>query len=280
MADGASLWGVVVAGGAGFLLGCRHGLDWDHIAAITDLAATGRAQRQPLGERRPGQVDAVHGRCPPAGTTTDPLAVAPRSLGLALWYCIGHGAVILLLGLAVAVVGVRLPDGIDRAFEVVVGVTLVGLGAVVLWQLGRDRSEYRYVGRWRFLIGVVRRAWARARRRGAPREPFEDLGRGSAFAIGVLHGTGAETPTQVVLVASAATVGSTLGATIILGAFVAGLVVCDLGIAAFWLAGLVGAGRRPAVQVALGALTGMSSLGIGALFVSGRAALLPALFGG
>jgi high-affinity nickel permease len=32
-------WPTLGVAGTGFVLGCRHGLDWDHIAAITDLTA-------------------------------------------------------------------------------------------------------------------------------------------------------------------------------------------------------------------------------------------------
>jgi hypothetical protein len=243
-------WQVLSVAGTGFLLGCRHGLDWDHISAITDL-------------------------------TTQTRDGGRRDLRLAFWYCAGHGLVIALLGALVGVLGLNLPPGIDRVFESVVGGTLVVLGAVVLWQLGRDRSDYRFVGRWRMLIAVVRRAWARARRRGAgPDGPLDDLGPRAAFAIGVLHGTGAETPTQVVLFASAGAAGAGSAAALILLAFVAGLIVSDLGIAAVWLAGRVGSRSLPRLQMGLGLLTGASSLAVGTLFILGRAAVLPALFGG
>jgi high-affinity nickel-transport protein len=254
-------WPTLTVAGTGFLLGCRHGLDWDHIAAITDLttADTTAADADPAHD---------HGR-------------RRRSLGLAVWYCLGHGLVIALLGLAVAVLGLDLPPAVDRVFEFVVGGTLVALGVVVLVQLGRDRSGYRYTGRVQLLVGVVRRAWARARRRGAgPAEAFEDLGPRSAFAVGVLHGTGAETPTQVVLFASAGAAGSAAGGALILAAFLTGLILSDLGIAALWLTGLVGAARMPAVQLGLGLLTGASSLAVGALFLTDHSAVLPALFGG
>lgn len=245
-------WPTLSIGGTGFLLGCRHGLDWDHLAAITDLTTANSG-----GKR--------HG----------------RTLGLAVWYCIGHGLVIAALGAVVGVLGLDLPAGIDRVFEGVVGATLVALGAFVLWQLGRDRSEYRYAGRVRLLVGVVRRAWSRARRRGtAPTEPLDDLSPRSAFAVGVLHGTGAETPTQVVLFASAGAAGSPAAAMFILLAFVTGLIVSDVGIGAAWLSGLVGVRRSVRAQVVLGGLTGVSSLAVGGLFLAGRAAVLPALFGG
>jgi hypothetical protein len=246
---GAVSWQILAVAGSGFLLGCRHGLDWDHVAAITDLTTQGSGGR--------------------------------RDLRLAFWYCVGHGLVIALLGAAVGVLGLNLPPGIDRIFESVVGGTLVLLGGLVLWQLGRDRSDYRFVGRWRLLIAMVRRAWARARHRGSgPTGPLDDLGPRAAFAVGVLHGTGAETPTQVVLFASAGASGTPGAAAIILLAFVAGLILSDLGIAATWLAGRLGARSLPRLQIALGGLTGVSSLAVGLLFIAGHASLLPALFGG
>lgn len=247
-------WPTLSIGATGFLLGCRHGLDWDHLAAITDLTTANTAD----GKARKG-----------------------RSVSLAFWYCIGHGLVIAALGAVVGVLGLDLPSGIDRIFEGVVGATLVILGAFVLWQLGRDRGEYRYAGRIKLLVGVVRRAWSRARRRGAgPADALDDLGPRSAFAVGVLHGTGAETPTQVVLFASAGAAGSTGSAMFILLAFVAGLVLSDLGIAAAWLTGLVGVRRSARAQLVLGGLTGVTSLTVGGLFLTGRSAILPALFGG
>jgi high-affinity nickel-transport protein len=247
-------WPTLSVGATGFLLGCRHGLDWDHLAAITDLTTANRSSH--AKEHR-------------------------RGVSLAFWYCIGHGLVIAALGAVVGVLGLDLPAGIDRIFEAVVGATLVALGAFVLWQLGRDRGEYRYAGRIKILIGVVRRAWSRARRRGAePADALDDLGPRSAFAVGVLHGTGAETPTQVVLFASAGAAGSTEGAMFILLAFVSGLVISDLGIAAAWLTGFVGLRRSIKAQLVLGGLTGVTSLAVGGLFLAGRAAVLPALFGG
>jgi cytochrome c biogenesis protein CcdA len=254
-------WPTLGVAGTGFLLGCRHGLDWDHIAAITDLTSASTDERSTVAAaaaRRRGR----------------------RGIWLAVWYCIGHGLVIALLGAAVGILGLDLPPGLDRAFEAVVGSTLVLLGAVVLWQLGRDRGDYRYAGRIRLVVGTIRRAWARARRRGAgPAEPLDDLTPRTAFGVGVLHGTGAETPTQVVLFAAAGA-ASSVGAAVILLAFLAGLVLSDIGVAAAWLTGLLGTRRVPAVQIGLGVLTGLSSLVVGGLFIAGDAAVLPALLGG
>lgn len=239
---------LLLAAGAALALGARHGLDWDHLAAIADLTGG------------PGQ----RGR---------------RSLALALSYCVGHGAVIVLLGALVGIMGVRLPGGLDRVFEVVVGLTLVGLGLLVLVQVARERGRYRYTSRWRLLLDVLGRAWLRWRGREEWPAGVPVLSRRAAFGIGVLHGTGAETPTQVVLFATAASAGSVAGAGLVLLAFVVGLIVSDVAVAAVWLSGRTGALRVPFGQVALGLATGLASVAVGLAFILERSALLPGLAG-
>lgn len=238
--------------GTSFALGARHGLDWDHIAAITDLTSP-----RPGDQERPRQ----HAR---------------RGMGLSFWYCAGHGLVLAVLGMLVLALGLGLPAGLDVAFEYVVGTTLVVLGSVVLYQLGRDRGDYRYAGRISLVVGALRRGWARARRREAP-ALTADVDRRGAFTVGLLHGTGAETPTQVVLFASAGASGSATIAAVILGAFVAGLVLADLAVAGTWVSGLLGARRSPRVQLSLGAVTGVASLVLGMLVLSGHSGIVPPL---
>ena len=238
-----------------FVLGARHGLDWDHIAAITDLTSP-----------RKGDEDAPkrHGR---------------RGLGLALFYCIGHGLVLAVFAGLILLLGIGLPAGLDSVFEYLVGLTLVVLGGVVLFQLGRYRSDYRYSGRISLVVGAIRRGWARARRQEVADDAFADVDRRGAFLVGLLHGTGASTPTQVVLFATTAAAGSTGDAAVVLAAFVLGLIVTDLGIAAAWVSGLIGTRRAPSVQLGLGVVTGVASLTLGALILTGYSDLVPPLVG-
>lgn len=240
---------IALAAAAAFFLGARHGLDWDHLAAITDLTGGSTSGRR-------------------------------RSLGLALWYCIGHGLVIILLGALVGVMGVRLPDGLDRVFEVVVGGTLVLLGLLVLVQVARQRGTYQFQSRWRVLYDVASRAWLRRRGRAEWDAGAGVVSRSGAFCIGVLHGTGAETPTQVVLFATAATAGSAAGGGLVLLGFVLGLVTSDIGVAALWLSGRLGAVKLPGAGIALGMLTGVASVAVGVAFILQRSTMLPSLLGG
>ena len=239
--------------GTSFALGVRHGLDWDHIAAITDLTA-------------------------PRKGDTDTRRAGRRGLGLSTWYCVGHGLVLAVLGGLVLALGIGLPAGMDVAFEHLVGITLVSLGGVVLYQLGRYRSDYQYTGRISLVVGALRRGWARARRREVPGGSL-DVDRRGAFLVGLLHGTGAETPTQIALFAAAGASGSAATAAVVLGAFVAGLVLTDLGVAAAWLSGVLGSRRAPHVQLALGAVTGVASLGLGVLILTGHGGVVPPLTG-
>jgi hypothetical protein len=85
------------------ILGFRHGFDYDHIAAITDITSvqTNRWQGMRLG----------------------------------LLYALGHAAMVAVLGSAVIVFQLSLPHGIDRIAERLVGLTLLVLGVYVLGPL-------------------------------------------------------------------------------------------------------------------------------------------------
>jgi high-affinity nickel permease len=232
------------------VLGVRHGLDWDHLTAIADLVGV------------PGQR-------------------TRRSLGLALWYCLGHGAVILVLGLLVGVLGLHLPPELDRLSEMVVGATLVLMGLLVLSQVWRQGSRYQFAGRWSTLLHAFDHIRNRNRRH--VHGPLtRQLSLRAAMGVGILHGTGAETPTQVVLFATAAAAGSSDAAALVLLAFVVGLIASDLAVALLWLSGRVGTLklRVPGGQLALGLLTSISSLVVGLLFLFERSEMLPVLFGG
>jgi ABC-type nickel/cobalt efflux system permease component RcnA len=92
--------------GLGFLLGVRHALDADHVAAVSTMLA----QRPDL--RRSGFI----GLC---------------------WGC-GHTAVLLAVGLAVLSLKVTIPDPVAQAFESVVGLMLVILGIALAVTLYRE----------------------------------------------------------------------------------------------------------------------------------------------
>lgn len=66
----------------------------------------------------------------------------------------------------------------------------------------------------------------------------------------------------------------------ILMVFVAGLVLANSAITAASVFGFSLAGKKPIVQISVGAVTAVMSIGIGLLFLTGNDAVLPAFFAG
>ena len=287
--------GVIVSA---FLFGFRHGIDWDHIAAITDITSS------------------------------------QEERGLALEYgtiyALGHALVVFLIGVAAIVLGAKLPDGVDEVMERVVGITLILLGVYVFTALVRHGREFRMRSRWMLIFSGVQGAFRKVRggggreahdfepvHRHAEQEPsmsvtvaedipvsewhhghhgrpghhhhkhpepgddaFMNYGRGTAFGVGMLHGVGAETPTQVVIFLTAAGAGGTFAGIAILVVFLVGLLASNTLITFGSAFGFVTASKNWTLYVSVAVLTASASLIIGTLFLLGKGAVLPALFGG
>jgi ABC-type nickel/cobalt efflux system permease component RcnA len=103
---------------------------------------------------------------------------------------------------------------------------------------------------------------------------------GGAATVGLLHGVGAETGSQAVVLVSASHVASTMAGVAVLGAFVTGIVVTTgfiaLGTAFGWklLAGRGNAYRYLTIG------TAVASGVVGVMFVSGHSGTLPGVLGG
>ena len=128
----------------------------------------------------------------------------------------------------------------------------------------------------------VRYAWWRfgARLHGHEHvEPLEmsSYGPRTAFGVGMIHGIGAETGTQVLLIAAVGgAAGAGLGIPMLL-AFVIGLLISNFVIVVISSVGFVASQTREMVYVAVGAVAGVFSLIIGAVFLFGLDAVLPDL---
>ena len=147
----------------GLALGIRHGIDWDHIAAITDITSTTAAagaavaahseQHETASGHHHGHGGSLemraHDAGPGAATRAAVRGTSARrdrcfgpqqveAINLGTLYALGHGAVVIALGIAALAFGAILPDWLDPMMGRVVGVTLVVLGVWVLY------SVYRY----------------------------------------------------------------------------------------------------------------------------------------
>ena len=289
-------------------LGFRHGFDWDHIAAITDITSTTTAGHAEVdvpasspvtphghdaGEMRAHvHQHAVGGPSAAHAFGESRFAHEQRhAIGLASLYALGHASVVVLLGVLALTVGAVLPDWVDPILEKVVGVTLLLLGAWVIYsvvQYVRGKGEFRMRSRWMLVFDLARNGWdaLQARIHGHEHRPSAhstQYGPRTAFGVGMIHGIGAETGSQALLLAGIAGVTGTTGIVILL-AFVVGLLLSNTLVAVVSASGFIGAQRMRTVYVIVGAFAGVASLVIGALFVVGLGTALPdlqqILFGG
>jgi high-affinity nickel-transport protein len=295
----------------GFLLGIRHGIDWDHIAAITDITST-TASASLAEAAHAGQHHATSGHAhrhggdpelrahdagPGAATLAPAMAARPGfqrarfmagqwdALRLGTLYALGHGLVVILLGLLALAFGALLPSWLDPVMGRVVGLTLVALGLWVIYSIyryARAGESFRLRSRWMLVFDGVRYGWRRFQARLHGHEHVEPLemssyGARTSFGVGMIHGIGAETGSQVLLIAAVGGASSAgLGVPMLL-AFVIGLLVSNVAIVVVSSVGFVSSQARERLYVAFGGIAGVFSLVVGSIFLIGLNAGLPDL---
>ncbi len=231
------------------ILGFRHGFDYDHIAAITDITSVQTSRW--------------------------------RGMRLGLLYAVGHGVTVAILGSAVIVFQLSLPHGMDRIAERLVGLTLLVLGVYVLGSLFSGNSAPR--SRFHLMAGALR--WIHWKMKGyghnhnvpPPADTAWNYNSKSVLMIGAVHGLGAETPSQLMIFLLAANLGGIGKGFVGLAMFIAGLLAMNTVMTASAV-GLFGfSSRLPRFQFVVTALTAIYSLAVGALFLLGSSGLLPAL---
>lgn len=306
--------GVLALAGLGVALGLRHGIDWDHIAAITDITGSAVANREasaqvnaaaptPVHAPRNGEMSYALSSAVPgvrlaasagagASVAFPPRAIAPAAwrrwheakdgLRLATLYALGHATVVVALGLVAIWASRLLPDWLSPIMERIVGFTLLLLGIWIIVSLVRYGREFRLQSRWMVVFSVARRVWVRAKARVtggaiAHTHDYTQYGYKTAFGIGMLHGVGAETGSQALLLASAA--GATTRATgsILLGFFAVGLLISNTFIAVLSTFGFVSTTTKRTIYVAIGIVAAAFSIVVGLFFITGQGAALPNL---
>jgi len=229
------------------MLGFHHGFDYDHIAAITDITSV------------------QHDRW--------------QGMRLGLLYALGHAATVALLGTAVIMFQLSLPHGLDRIAERLVGVTLLVLGIYVLGSLFQGNptphSRFHLMAKTlRWLHWKMKTYW-HDHQIPAPEDKTWNYTPRSVVMIGLVHGLGAETPSQLMIFLLAANLGGVSKGFLGLAMFIAGLLVMNTIMTAVAV-GLFGASSRmPRFKFVVTALTAIYSLAVGALFLFGSSSLLP-----
>ena len=289
------------------VLGIRHGIDWDHIAAITDItsttAAAEAAELAHEAEHEAGAHDHAHGGTSEIATHLGeqgaavaalPIAAAPRAtfateqrhaIVLGTLYALGHAAVVAVLGLAALLFGSLLPEWVDPIMTRVVGITLIVLGVWVFYSVyayARHGTEFQLRSRWMIVFAGIRYAWRwfRARLHGHDHvEPLEasSYGARTAFGVGMIHGIGAETGSQVLIISAVGgAAGLGLGVPMML-AFIVGLLVSNSAIIVITATGFVASQFRQRIYLAVGIVAGVFSLVVGLLFLFEADTALPDL---
>jgi high-affinity nickel-transport protein len=229
------------------ILGFHHGFDYDHIAAISDITSV-------QSDKRTG-------------------------MRLGLLYAIGHAVTVAALGSAVIVFQLSLPRGMDRIAERLVGLTLLLLGIYVLGSLFKGDpspgSRFEILGKvLRWVHWKVKNYW-HDHEHAAPQNKKWNYTPKSVLAIGMVHGLGAETPSQLMIFLLAANLGGASKGFLGLAMFIAGLLTMNTlmtGVAV----GVFGMSTRmPRFQFVVTALTAVYSLAVGMFFLFGSSELLP-----
>ena len=201
------------------LLGLRHGSDIDHVAAISDLSATEGG--------------------------------GMRAFRLSTVYALGHAAVLVAFGVAAVSFGLVIPEAVDGLMSRMVGVTLIALAIYVVVGFLRFGRTWQPRSRGSLI-------WHAAHRRLHRHDIDHDSSTAGAL-VRMIHGIGAETPTQLLLLPAAAEFG--LGVVV---AFVGGLLLTNTVLAATSAWGLMrirGSLAYSALSLAAAAFSGVVGLG-------------------
>ena len=144
------------------------------------------------------------------------------------------------------------PDWLDPLMGRIVGLTLVALGLwVIVFDLSlraRHGEAFRLRSRWMLVFDTIRYGWRRFRARLHGHEHVEPLemssyGAKTSFGVGMIHGIGAETGTQVLLIAAVGGAASAGLGIPMLFAFVIGLLMSNLAIVLLSSVGFVASQR-------------------------------------
>jgi len=202
------------------LLGLRHGYDIDHVAAISDLSATEGG--------------------------------GWRAFRLSTVYALGHAGVVFAFGAAAVSFGLVIPNAVDGLMGRLIGLTLIALALYVVVGFVRFGRTWQPRSRGSLI-------WHAAHRRLHRHDVDHDASTTGAAAIGMIHGIGAETPTQLLLLPAAAEFG--LGVVV---AFVGGLLLTNTllaGVSAWGLVRIRGSLAYGALSIAAAAFSAVVGLG-------------------
>lgn len=214
------------------LIGMRHGMDGDHVAAIADMVGSEERKR--------------------------------KQVSLGIMYALGHGIIVLIIGLITIYMGLKLPEPTRQLMEILVSLTLMVLGGLILYSLLRQRKQYEYKSRLTIFYESIAKVMSKMKL-GIHKKSLSpiQLGIASAFVIGVIHGIGVESPTQIAVLTNAVGLNNMTAATVQLSLFVIGLLISTICITFCLSWGFLKARLKRQLYYVLGSITGLYSFGLG-----------------
>lgn len=118
---------LLTALGLGLFIGAQHAFEPDHLAAI--------------------------------GTMLPDESSVSRAAARGAWWGLGHGAAIASIGLPLILLGLRVPEALEAAAEVVVAGMLISLGVHAFWRARqareREQTKTRPVAKTTLPIGLI-----------------------------------------------------------------------------------------------------------------------------
>ncbi len=230
-------------------LGFRHGFDYDHMIAITDVTNTQESRR--------------------------------RATFLTLFYSLGHALAVISIGASIIILGITIPPILDELMGKMVGITIVILGAYIIYHLAKKgRNEFRAATRLTIIANGLLYIYSKVGSKllgktVLQRRIFENgCGRNSSFVVGMIHGIGAESPTQLAIFSMSLGLGIILGVTALV-TFVAGIIASNLIFGILVSAGFMKSLKSFNVYKYASIASAATSLVVGSLMITGFDFILP-----
>ena len=268
-----------------FGYGLRHGFDWDHIAALTDISSVEKSKK--------------------------------RAFLLSSFYALGHAAVVMVLGVAIILADFTVPESVDTTLMYFIGFSLIALGVWVLTGIFFQGSNFRLKSRWMLIRDGLFKGLKRIRRTSSGRSinvehshgheherdfelhdhphgakvtdsshrhvhkhelllDNESISSPTAIGVGVLHGIGVETPTQIAIFVATTQATGKAGGLLILLFWVVGLIIANSAIALLSIGANNWLRTHTVFYRVLAAIIGIVSVIVGILVLIEKDGILPA----
>jgi high-affinity nickel-transport protein len=268
-----------------FGYGLRHGFDWDHIAALTDISSVEKSKK--------------------------------RAFLLSSFYAMGHAAVVMVLGVAIILADFTVPESVDTTLMYFIGFSLIALGVWVLTGIFFQGSNFRLKSRWMLIRDGLFKGLKRIQRTSSGRSisvehshgheherdfelhdhahgvkatdsshrhvhkhelllDNESISSPTAIGVGVLHGIGVETPTQIAIFVATTQATGKAGGLLILLFWVVGLILANSAIALLSIGANNWRRTHTVFYRVLAAIIGIVSVIVGILVLIEKDGILPA----